>query len=44
MGGKSVRSALHALGADSRAVLARFGVPTARIEDLVAAGVVQVQG
>jgi len=41
MGGKSVRSAPPALGADSREVLGSFGVPAARIEELIAAGVVQ---
>jgi len=41
MGGKSVRSAPPALGADSREVLGNFGVPAARIEELIAAGVVQ---
>jgi crotonobetainyl-CoA:carnitine CoA-transferase CaiB-like acyl-CoA transferase len=39
---RSVRSAPPALGADSRAVLARFGVDQARIEELIAAKVVQV--
>jgi len=39
---RSVRSAPPALGADSRAVLARFGVDRARIEELIAAKVVQV--
>jgi crotonobetainyl-CoA:carnitine CoA-transferase CaiB-like acyl-CoA transferase len=39
---RSVRSAPPALGADSRAVLARFGVDQARIEELIAAKVAQV--
>lgn len=38
---QSVRTAPPALGADSRAVLERFGVPPSRIEELVAAKVVQ---
>jgi crotonobetainyl-CoA:carnitine CoA-transferase CaiB-like acyl-CoA transferase len=38
---QSVRTAPPALGADSRAVLERFGVEAVRIEELVAAKVVQ---
>jgi crotonobetainyl-CoA:carnitine CoA-transferase CaiB-like acyl-CoA transferase len=38
---QSVRTAPPALGADSRAVLERFGVEASRIEELVAAKVVQ---
>jgi len=41
MGGRSVRSAPPLLGADSRRVLADFGIPEERIEALVAAKTVQ---
>lgn len=41
MGGRSVRSAPPALGADSRAILADFGIPQARIDALEAAGTIQ---
>jgi len=41
MGGRSVRSAPPLLGADSRQVLADFGIPAAEIEALVAAKTVQ---
>ena len=41
LGGRSVRSAPPALGADSRQVLADFGIPAERIEALVAAKTIQ---
>lgn len=41
LGGRSVRSAPPLLGADSRAVLADFGLPASRIDALIAAGTVQ---
>ncbi len=41
MGGRSIRSAPPALGADSRQVLADFGVPQAQIDALVAAKTIQ---
>ena len=41
LGGRSVRGAPPALGADSRAVLADFGIPTERIDALVAARTIQ---
>ncbi len=41
LGGRSVRSAPPLLGADSRAVLADFGIPADRIAALIAAGTIQ---
>ena len=41
MGGRSVRTAPPILGADSRQVLADFGIPAERIEALVAAKTIQ---
>ena len=41
MGGRSVRTAPPALGADSRRVLADFGIPAERIEALAAAKTIQ---
>jgi crotonobetainyl-CoA:carnitine CoA-transferase CaiB-like acyl-CoA transferase len=41
MGGRSIRSAPPELGADSRKVLAEFGIPEARIAELVAAKTIQ---
>jgi crotonobetainyl-CoA:carnitine CoA-transferase CaiB-like acyl-CoA transferase len=41
MGGRSVRSAPPELGADSRKVLAEFGIPEARIAELAAAKTIQ---
>ncbi len=41
LGGRSVRSAPPLLGADTRAVLADFGLPAERIDALIAAGTIQ---
>ena len=41
LGGRSVRTPPPALGADSRAVLAEFGIPAERIEALAAAKTIQ---
>jgi len=41
LGGKSVRTPPPALGADSRAVLAEFGIPVERIDALAAAKTIQ---
>ena len=41
MGGRSVRTAPPVLGADSRQVLADFGIPAGRIDALVAAKTIQ---
>ena len=42
LGGRSVRSAPPALGADSRRVLEDFGIASAEIDALVASKTVQV--
>ena len=44
MGGRSVRTAPPLLGADSRQVLADFGIPQARIDALVAANTILCSG
>jgi crotonobetainyl-CoA:carnitine CoA-transferase CaiB-like acyl-CoA transferase len=41
LGGRSIRSAPPLLGADSEAVLTQFGLPQARIQELIQNGVVQ---
>ena len=41
LGGRSVRTPPPALGADSRAILAEFGIPAERIEALAAAKTIQ---
>ena len=43
MGGRSIRSAPPELGADSREVLTEFGIPDARIDELVAAKTIQTR-
>ena len=43
MGGRSVRSAPPLLGADTRSVLAECGIPTAKIDALIAAKTIQCQ-